>query len=87
MNKSIMAHTQIIATLSLNFVTTNDNGQDLAVIPLLSLTRFIMLIWVTRQAINRVKYNLVTLAQDIKNSIPVKVVSIVCVAILWGLEL
>jgi len=89
MSKTLMFSRQVNVILSVNVVTQDGTGLQFSVLPLLSLTWLIMLIWRLRQRWNRFRFNLAMLADDITDrlAIATKVMSIGFNALAWGVGL
>lgn len=81
--------TQVSVNLSLNIIVRDDNGLHFAVMPLLSLTWLIMAIWRCGLIVNKFKFNLSRLADDIiyKVAIASKIFAVGFNSITWGIGL
>ncbi len=90
MKRSIMHSQQIAVELSLNVYRTSDQSDKVqfSVLPILSLTRFLMWLWQAQQQVNRVSFYLRMTIQNLVNIADIQVIvfKIALSSLVWGLR-
>ena len=86
MTRQLVTHTQQAYMLSLNIITQDDTGLSFSVVPIVSFSGLVMLVWRIQRVKNTLRYKPHRIKQNTRHRLKIagKLACIATTALVWG---